>query len=91
MLFGGESKAVLELVSDHLEKKFLRNLFAALQEVESGRRKGGGKGQGKAGGQSRQVLLLLITGSACNNVLFSVYSVPWMTLILIPFRPAQKT
>ena len=61
MLFGSESKQVLDLVSDHLEKKLIRNLLTALQDIETegGKRKGG-KGQqpGKAGqgqSQTRQV------------------------------------
>lgn len=61
MLYGADSKAVLDFLSDHAEKKALRNLMTAFQEVEGGRRKGGGAGgkggqHGKAGGgQARQV------------------------------------
>lgn len=68
MLYGAESKALAELLSDHAEKKILKNLLMALQDVEAGGRRrggGGGRGQqqgGKGGGrdqaspsQSRQV------------------------------------
>ena len=53
MLHGGDSRQVVELVSEHAEKKFLRNLLTALQELDAGKRRAG-KGQGK-GGHSRQV------------------------------------
>ncbi|CAM9232741.1 unnamed protein product, partial [Scytosiphon promiscuus] len=43
MLYGAESKAMLEFLSDHPEKKVIRNLLTALQQVEDGgRRRGGG-------------------------------------------------
>lgn len=49
----GEGKA-LEMLSDHSEKKFLRNLLTALQEqaqeLDGGKRRGGSKGQGRGGG-----------------------------------------
>lgn len=55
MLYGAESRQVVELVSEHAEKKFLRNLLTALQELDAGKRRAG-KGQGKGGhGHSRQV------------------------------------
>lgn len=46
MLYGPDSKQVLDLVAGHREKKFLRNLLSALQEVEEGTRPAG-KGQGR--------------------------------------------
>ena len=50
----GEGKA-MEMLSDHPEKKYLRNLLAAIQEqeqeVEGGKRRSGkGQGQGRGGG-----------------------------------------
>lgn len=46
----GEVKA-LEMLSDHPEKKSLRNLLTALQEqaqeVDGGKRRGGSKGHGR--------------------------------------------
>lgn len=58
MLWGGESKAVSEVLSDHGEKKYLRNLLTALQEVEGDKRKQGGKGHQGKGGQARQVCVV---------------------------------
>ncbi|CAN0160380.1 unnamed protein product [Laminaria digitata] len=63
MLYGGDSRAVLDLISYHVEKKCMRNLLTALQELENegGKRKGGrGQQPGKASqglSQSRQVFV----------------------------------
>lgn len=69
MLYGVESKAVLEFVTDHKEKKFLRNLLTALQELDGGKRRVG-KGQGK-GGQSRQVSVCIFV---CPRVWLGISS-----------------
>lgn len=56
MMHGGDSKQVSEMLSEHPEKKFLRNLLMALrgsEEGDGGKRKGA-KAQSK-GPHTRQV------------------------------------
>lgn len=82
MLHGAESKQVTDLVSDHDEKKFLRNLLMALQAVEDGTRRGG-KGQTR-GGQFRQVCTLF-------SVELSLASAALGCLLCPPPPPADSS
>lgn len=51
MLYGAESKSMLEFLADHHEKKVLRNLLTSLQQVEEGGRRKGGGGRGQQQGK----------------------------------------
>eukprot|EP00903_Cladosiphon_okamuranus_P014260 g13246.t1 len=85
MLYGSESRALAELLSDHPEKKNVRNLLSALQEVEAGGRRRGGNGgkgqqQGSKGGGREQA-------SSQSRQVF-VYSLPDEMMDLVTFIPS---